>query len=141
MKSAAFASAVVALASSAGVAAQDYTQSAPFFLQVKSTANETLDGRYLTACHSGAATETLCLGDKNTPTNQNSGTFYLNTTAGQDAGALVWNLRLAPAADGTPQTLSQPMTLNYNPGSNVAQTWFSVSDLPALVLLWLGIPC
>lgn len=66
---------VVALLSST-VAAQNYTQSKPFTLTLKSS-NATLNGKALFSCHEGAAIEGLCVG--NAP-----GTPYqFNTTDGQ----------------------------------------------------------
>lgn len=128
MKSTFFAGALAVLASSP-VLAQTTTQSDPFFLKISSS-NSSLDGRYLYACHSGAATETLCLGAASTPAaNRDSATFFWNTTSYDNipssTGVLVWNLKLAIGSDGTQVVVSSPMTLQYNPGTNVAVTWFS----------------
>lgn len=49
------------------------TQSGPFALKVESS-NKTIDGRSLSACHSGAGFESLCLSTK--PSE-----FYFNTTS------------------------------------------------------------
>jgi hypothetical protein len=68
-------------------------ESAPFTLQVISN-NESLNGKSIDACHSGAAQEILCL-----PTSKTSGhaTFYVNYTSAdsrfsQDLGVLTWHL-------------------------------------------------
>ncbi|KAK3357034.1 hypothetical protein B0T25DRAFT_516548 [Lasiosphaeria hispida] len=134
MKSTFFAGALAALTSSASVvSAQTYNQTGPFFLQVKSD-NATLNGRYLYACHSGAAQETLCIGKVDTPaTNRASASFFWNTTVyeGEQSpvGALIWNLALAQNPDGTSMVVSSPMTLDYTPGTNVATTRFGPSEI------------
>jgi len=128
MKSTIIAGALVTLLSSTAVQAQtEIRKSEPFFLKVVSATNATLNGRYLTACHAGAALETLCVDKTDIPTtNPAYGTFYLNTTvwAGveQEAGTLVWDLRLA---DG--MVVPSAMDLRYSPGTNVAQTWVTPS--------------
>ncbi|KAK1756197.1 hypothetical protein QBC47DRAFT_379383 [Echria macrotheca] len=108
---------------------QTIKQSEPFFLKVTSS-NLTIDGKFLYSCHAGAALQTLCLGSRDVPTtNVNSATFYLNTTVYEgkesDTGNLIWNLVLAPGADGSQQIVSEPLTFQYTPGSNVAITWFA----------------
>ncbi|KAK5654093.1 hypothetical protein OQA88_7524 [Cercophora sp. LCS_1] len=124
-----FIAAAVAVLGSTPVLAQTPIQSDPFFLKIVSS-NSSLDGRYLYACHTGAATETLCLGKVETPAaNRDSATFYWNTTSYDNtpatSGVLIWNLKLAMGSDGTQQIVPSPMTLQYNPGTNVATTWFS----------------
>ncbi len=135
MKSSLLAGALVVLTSYTAVFAQGLTnnQSAPFFLKVVAATNATLDGRYLYACHSGAAMETLCLGTEGTPTtNRHAATFYWNYTeyegVASKEGALVWNLRLNNIDAKEYQIVSQPMTLDYFPFSNVAATQFRVSS-------------
>ncbi|KAK0621452.1 hypothetical protein B0T17DRAFT_508801 [Bombardia bombarda] len=114
------------LASSAAVLAQDYNQTDPFFLKVTSPTNADVDGTFLYSCHAGAAIQTLCLGTKDTPTSLVSAGFFYNYTVydGQAAssGLLVWNLPYTSGETGEPATVSLPLNLNYNPGSNVAST-------------------
>ncbi|KAK0711446.1 hypothetical protein B0H67DRAFT_493059 [Lasiosphaeris hirsuta] len=130
MKSTFFAGAVAALTSfTTVVSAQSYNQTGPFYLQIKSD-NATLDGRYLTACHSGAAQETLCLGKVDSPTtNKASASFFWNTTDQSPVGVLIWNLVLAKNPDGTQMVVSSPMTLDYTPGTNVATTRFGPNEI------------
>ena len=76
------------------VAAQDDVQSEPFHL-VLSSDDTSVSGKKLTACHTGAAIESLCLTDS-------SSEFYHNTTEGasdplegyEPIGTLVYNLPL-----------------------------------------------
>lgn len=55
------ASVAALLSLSSTVAAQNYTQSKPFTLTLKSS-NTTLNGKALYSCHEGAAIEGLCVG-------------------------------------------------------------------------------
>lgn len=113
--------ALVALAAPA--MAQLYpNQTGSFHLKLTNT-NSDLDNTYLYACHSGAAIEQLCLGNK-TLRDDGFGTFYLNYSANslvndKPAGALVWNLPFT-SAGGAIQTASSPLSFSYNPTSNVA---------------------
>jgi hypothetical protein len=67
-------------------------QSKPFNLVIQS-AKKSINGEKLTACHSGAAIESLCLAG-------GGSTFHFNTTSGEQApikgqgvsGTLVWRL-------------------------------------------------
>ncbi|KAI1860479.1 hypothetical protein JX265_009878 [Neoarthrinium moseri] len=93
-------------------------QSAPFNLVISSSINETLNGRKLGGCHSGAAVESLCLYDG--AAQESFYTFYFNTTSDAtdpdtlQTGLLTWNL---PLGDGT---FNEPMSFRYNPASNLA---------------------
>lgn len=58
------------------VAAQNYTQSKPFNLILRSS-NSTLNGKGLTPCHEGAAIEGLCV------SNAPGQAYQWNTTDGQ----------------------------------------------------------
>jgi len=134
-------SSLLTLAAASTVSAQTtptYTnQSAPFALQIANSANSSLDGLYLYACHAGAAIEGLCLGSSS---NSSSATFYYNTTdsdvSGSDdgQGLLVWNLPVTglPGVDYASQSASLPW---YNPGSNVVVPLFGVnSEAPTLLV-------
>ena len=90
-------------------------QSAPFNLILTST-NETLNNASLTACHSGAAIESLCIdtsGDESSEFEQ----FYYNTTTNTIpiSGILTWNLVGGNFVD------NEAMVFQYNPTSNLAQ--------------------
>ena len=75
-----------------GAATAQEVQSKPFYLAIQS-ANKTLNGEKLSACHSGAAIESLCLAGDGSQ-------FNLNTTTGEEspikgqapAGTLTWQL-------------------------------------------------
>lgn len=75
-----------------GAATAQEVQSKPFYLAIQS-ANKTLNGEKLSACHSGAAIESLCLAGDGSQ-------FNLNTTTGEEspikgqapAGTLTWKL-------------------------------------------------
>jgi hypothetical protein len=126
------ASSLLALAAASTVSAQapTYTnQSAPFSLQIANSANASLNGLYLYACHAGAAIEGLCLG----ATSDSFSTFYYNTTdtdvAGSDdgQGLLVWNLPITglPGIDHESQSAS--LTSNHL-GTNVVVPLFGLGD-------------
>lgn len=123
------------LAASAAVA-QTVKQSSPFFLRLTSN-NSTYDGRYLSACHTGAALQALCVG-KTEVTNRDSSTFYLNTTVyngrESETGILGWDMKLAPGADGTQTIVGEPLSLEFNAGTNVALPWLAVraSVIPSM---------
>lgn len=80
----------------AGLVAADDIQSKGFKL-VLSSADSTINGQTISACHSGAAIEGLCLSGKGAGEYS---TFYHNTTTGQTSpvkgyttyGKLVWNM-------------------------------------------------
>lgn len=82
-----------------GIATAQDVQSKPFHLVLES-ANKKYNNQQLSACHSGAAIESLCLA------GNNGARFFLNTTKGETEplkgqgldGALVWDL---PIANGT----------------------------------------
>ncbi|KAF2704595.1 hypothetical protein K504DRAFT_461356 [Pleomassaria siparia CBS 279.74] len=72
----------LALALAASTSAQYYNQSKPFHLVVVSE-NKTIDGDTLSACHTGAAIESLCLSKQpssSKPTPITPATFYFNTS-------------------------------------------------------------
>ncbi|PFH60706.1 hypothetical protein XA68_10505 [Ophiocordyceps unilateralis] len=102
-----------------GFAAAQWVQSKPFHLVLHSS-DRYLDGKNLTACHTGAAIESLCL------TNGGGSTFYLNTTEGaqsplkgyEPSGILVWNLPIKPSP------YSESMRFSVEPSSNVALPLF-----------------
>jgi len=120
-------SAAIALFS-VSAAAQYTNQSAPFSLVVLS-ANSTYNNTVLDSCHEGAAIEGLCLGgafDPPEPTyaqftfNVSTGTSY-NATIGQ-TGYLAFELR------GGNFNISEPLTFQYNPTSNVVVPLFYPSE-------------
>lgn len=79
MKSTIISTAAVLSLASSGLA-QTSQQSKPFQLIVKS-ADKSIDGKILEACHEGAAIEGLCTVNAEKPTAYN--TFQFNTTSGQ----------------------------------------------------------
>ncbi|KAK0674238.1 hypothetical protein QBC41DRAFT_51861 [Cercophora samala] len=117
------------LASSSSVLAQfqgtTYNQTGPFLLRVVAADNDTLVGKYLTTCRAGAAIESLCIGSNDV--NNFTLSFYYNYTIvnGQPSktGFLTWWLPVI-SAEG-PMTISEPMSLVFEPGSNVALPMFT----------------
>ncbi|KAJ4165222.1 hypothetical protein LMH87_006863 [Akanthomyces muscarius] len=108
MKTAAVATSI--LASAMAVSAQDI-QSKPFNIQLTSD-DSTVNDKYIGACHSGAAIESLCLTDRPV-------TMHLNSTSEQnlDNGLLTWLLPSNLPVDSA-------MHLVADPSSNVAQAVF-----------------
>ncbi|OAA62297.1 hypothetical protein ISF_05306 [Cordyceps fumosorosea ARSEF 2679] len=108
MKTAAIATSI--LASALAVSAQNI-QSKPFNLEIVSD-DDTVNGKYVGACHSGAAIESLCLTDRPV-------TMHLNSTSEQDLdnGLLTWLLPSNLPVDSS-------MRLIADPSSNVAQALF-----------------
>lgn len=118
---------VVFLAALAGLAsAQNDVQSKPFRLQLCSD-DKSLNGKSLTACHTGAAIESLCLYDGK------GSDFRFNTTKGDTAqlknftpsGELIFNLPLSGMAPA-----SSAMSFSIDPSTNVALPLFSPGDSP-----------
>ncbi|KAK4639312.1 hypothetical protein QC761_707170 [Podospora bellae-mahoneyi] len=120
------------LASSSSVLAQfqgtTYNQTGPFLLQVVTADDDALVGKYLTTCHAGATITGLCIGSNDVSNFTLS--FYYNYTIvnGQPSktGFLTWSLPV-PGAEG-PLSLSEPMSLMFEPGSNVAVPMFTPSQ-------------
>ncbi|KAK4177363.1 hypothetical protein QBC36DRAFT_185238 [Triangularia setosa] len=120
------------LVSSGSVFAQfqgtTYNQTGPFLLRVVSADNDALAGAYLTTCHAGAAVESLCIGSNDVSNFTLS--FYYNYTIvnGQPSktGFLTWSLPVT-GAEGL-MSLSEPMSLMFEPGSNVAVPMFTPSQ-------------
>ena len=135
MKSFTLSGVIAALTATAAVQAQTYTQDGPFYLKLQSD-DTSLNGKFLYACHAGAAIESLCLGSAQDPAGSSSFKFYYNYTVydnvPSNAGLLTWNL-VANGPDG-PITVSSPLSFNYDPGSNVATTLFMVRCSPSFVL-------
>ncbi|KAH7329714.1 hypothetical protein B0I35DRAFT_420694 [Stachybotrys elegans] len=102
----------------AGITAAQDVQSPPFSLVIFSK-DKTLNGQNFTACHTGAAIESLCLG-------YSGSEFYLNTTEGgqsalpsyTQSGPLIWNL---PIGD---DHVSSAMQFYIEPSTNVANLLF-----------------
>lgn len=98
-------------------------QSGAFALKVVNSADPTLNGGYLSACHAGAAVEGLCAGPYSpNSTITYSDTFYFNSSLNDafswEAGQVVWNLPISGLPDV--DHLSQPLGLGFqNLGSNV----------------------
>lgn len=121
------------LSSSSSVLAQfqgtTYNQTGPFLLQVVTADDDALVGKYLTTCHAGATITGLCIGSNDVSNFTLS--FYYNYTIvnGQPSktGFLTWSLPV-PGAEG-PLSLSEPMSLMFEPGSNVAVPMFTVGLL------------
>jgi hypothetical protein len=120
------------LAITVGTAAaqSDYlNQSAPFNLILSSTANTTLDGLKLGACHSGASVESLCVYTGSA--SDNFYTFYFNTSttlpsdpSSLPTGLLTWTLK-----SGTIE-FNEAVTFLYNIASNLAfpMVWPSLTN-------------
>lgn len=120
MKLTVSAAALAVLAGSA--AAQNSQLSDPFYLRLSAPGNTSIDGRLLTACHTGAATSTLCVGEREPNTrNTYASLFHLNTTTAPDQGALI---NMYPLAGGV-QIIPEPFRLVLSHSSNVLTTWFS----------------
>ncbi|KAM3505454.1 hypothetical protein MY11210_007951 [Beauveria gryllotalpidicola] len=98
------------LASTLAVWAQD-VQSEPFNIQLTSY-DAGVNGKYIGACHSGAAIENLCLTSRPV-------TMHLNSTSGQNPnnGLLTWLLPSNLPVDSA-------MRLITDPSTNVAQAVF-----------------
>ncbi|KAF2760835.1 hypothetical protein EJ05DRAFT_473427 [Pseudovirgaria hyperparasitica] len=97
----------------AAIAQSNYpNQSAPFNLQFISDDDESLNGTYIGACHTGAAIESLC-----TLGSSNRNNYYLNYTMypSENVGLLTWNLV------GNGFVASSPMNIFYSIGTDVAQ--------------------
>jgi len=136
------------------IAAQNITQdsvikqSANFNLVVQSK-NKTLNGKFLGACHDGAAFEGLCVVDGATDPRENYVSFQFNTTrsfctetnstgtfdvpCGGDpvdpalqTGLITWWLNYG--GTDSPARVSQAFHLIYFPWSNVAMTQIEFSD-------------
>jgi hypothetical protein len=105
----------IILAGASLVAAQGLNQSLPFNLQIHTCDNSTLNGKYFTPCHEGAAIEGLCPVTVPLPKNES---FYFNYTAGINSptGYLTWVL----PANGGSLLFSEVMSLSTNPTTNVA---------------------
>lgn len=137
MKLTVFSKVVAALACSGSVLAQDggdyYHQEGPFYLQVQSN-DSTVNGRYISSCHAGAAIQGACIGqDTNKPTfNSWSSIYYFNYTgpSGQPAGTgqLTWNMPVSGGGGTIDRNVSLPLSLSNIPVSNVAAAMFSVSQ-------------
>ncbi|KAK4221421.1 cell wall protein RHD3 [Podospora fimiseda] len=110
-----------------GTLAQKFpNQSAPYNLKLLSD-EPTLDGKFLSACHSGAAIEQLCVSNTAATT---SGVFYLNTTdsstvSGFDTGVLVYNLNYGGDAN---LIASSALRFAFNPATNVVLSYFQPGD-------------
>jgi len=112
------------------ITAQFLNASAPFNLIVLSD-NSTINGSALTACHEGAAIEGLCLGGiLSEPTDVEYETYTFNISSYPVdvepsigfPGYLVWEL------EGGNFNLSTPVTLEFNPTSNIALPMFTPSE-------------
>ncbi|KAK4464025.1 cell wall protein RHD3 [Cladorrhinum samala] len=124
-----FTSAALAAAIISTTSAQNFpNQSAPYNLKL-SSAETALDGKFLWACHSGAAMEQLCISD--TPSDL-TGIFFLNTTSigstvsGFLTGALVYNLPYGDEDDK--QIASSALRFAWNPVSNIIFNYFQPGD-------------
>ncbi|KAK4192106.1 hypothetical protein QBC35DRAFT_553776 [Podospora australis] len=98
-------------------------QTGPFYLRVTSVINETFDGSFLVACRTGNLNQGLCLGPDTV--NNHTWYFFWNYTIlngkPSETGLLTWTLpSLSPTALG----FSEAMSLNFQPGSNVALPMF-----------------
>ncbi|KAL9622813.1 MAG: hypothetical protein Q9160_002932 [Pyrenula sp. 1 TL-2023] len=99
--------------------AQYTNQSAPFGLVLLSP-DPTINSSFLASCHTGAAIESLCLASA---TGIPSTTYNFNTSEfSGSTGILTYVLR------GSNFNESEPLTLYYNPASNVALPLLEPSD-------------
>jgi hypothetical protein len=89
------ASLLVGIVLSAPTTPPTSTEVTPFYLQVSSATNATLNSMSLFACHVGAAIEKLCI-DKTTTVMSKPPSFGLNTTyyasRGMEGGNLIYNM-------------------------------------------------
>ncbi|KAK1826268.1 hypothetical protein QBC39DRAFT_269442 [Podospora conica] len=101
---------VAALLGTTDVVAQGSVDAlTPFFLQLHSS-NITYNNRYLFACNTGAATETLCHGTELSP--RSAAMFTWASTYAPNAGVLIRNMELGG------RSVPAAMALIYNPGTN-----------------------
>ncbi|KAF2276760.1 uncharacterized protein EI97DRAFT_363951, partial [Westerdykella ornata] len=123
----------VLAALSASAIAQYTNQSEPFYLVLISD-DQTFNGQYLAACHTGAAIESLCVAGILSPSKPNNippAQFRFNTSDSQpvtqDAtpGPSGWITYLLRGSDFT---LSQPLGIQFSPTSNVAMPLFYPGD-------------
>lgn len=120
---------VLALAATPALCQLASNQSAPFALRLQSE-DKTIDGRYLYACHAGAALEALCVGGTYSPVLgvNASYAFAHNTTLTPtvicDGAVGVLTYSLPVSGLDTPY-LSESMSFQYWPGSNVAVPYFT----------------
>ncbi|KAI1373845.1 hypothetical protein F4677DRAFT_428432 [Hypoxylon crocopeplum] len=117
------------LASAFGLAsAQSYpNQSAPFNLVLQSSENSTLNGMKLSACHTGAAVESLCLDVSSSEPQWQ--TFYFNASAEAptDPNYLIAGLVTWTFTGGIPVfTQNTAIGFNYNPASNLVFPIFNL---------------
>jgi hypothetical protein len=109
----------VVLAGASLAVGQGLNQSLPFNLQLQACENSTLNGKYLTPCHEGAAIEGLC--PMTTPLPKNESFYYNYTdTSMSNTGYLTWVL----PANGGSLLFSEGMRLSTNPTTNVAVPLF-----------------
>lgn len=103
-------------------------QSAPFNL-VLTSQNSTLNGSTLVACHEGAAIEGLCVGG---PLQSSSVQYSFNYSLANVQGAPPTGTNLTGLLTylliGGNFQVSSPLTLSYNPTSNVAVPLLQPSD-------------
>lgn len=114
---------------SSGATAQSFNSTESFKLKI-SSANATLDGSYLFACHSGAAIEQLCFSSPSVGGDLD--VFYLNYTSagpalgGSPGGILVWDLPISggpsvpSALSYSARPTSNVMVLTFYPGNSQA---------------------
>lgn len=75
-----------------GLAVAQETVSKPFNLLIQSD-NKDVNGKFLTACHTGAAIESLCLTDSKTPFNLRTYTGATSPIPGiEPSGSLTYDL-------------------------------------------------
>ncbi|KAK0646228.1 hypothetical protein B0T16DRAFT_510278 [Cercophora newfieldiana] len=130
MKSTFASRALALLAGSTAVTAQfdflsDLSTSPPFYLKVSAPDNSSIDGRFLHACHTGAATNTLCLGQHTPSTSDVAGKFYLKYKQSPDDGYLINNIKILNGSTGNVELVAEPFRLALSAATNVAMTWFS----------------
>lgn len=116
---------LLSLAGSLAQAQEVFNTSDPFTLSVSTDDDDTIDGQFLDACHSGAALAVLCLyGSDGTPSASN--TYRLNTTSDDtsefEEGLLVWELEgsgfnVSEALVFTPYLTSNVVTPQFQPGA------------------------
>jgi len=121
---------ILALGLAASTSAQYLNQSKPFHLVLVSK-NKTIDGDTLSACHTGAAIESLCLSNSNSTSKPNPiapAVFTFNTSD----SVVVPNVTLGVPGIVTYKLLATPpipeaLGLSFDPTTNIA-----------LPLLWPG---
>lgn len=107
-------------AAATGALAQEQ-QDGPYGLQIVDAEDASLNGLWVDACHGGAAIDVPCLGNDSSTREL----FYHNHTTGGDFGPIIRYFTIDQGGD-EPTRVPQPLSLTFNPSSNVAAGLLSV---------------